>query len=59
MSEKGRNISLSSYDDIFGIGGPDADAEGEVVQEIALEELHPFKDHPFHVKLDEDMKKTV
>ena len=59
MSEKGRNISLSSYDDIFGIGGPDADAEGEVVQEIALQELHPFKDHPFHVKLDEDMKKTV
>ncbi len=59
MSEKGRNISLSSYDDIFGIGGPDADAEGEVVQEIALEELHPFKDHPFQVKLDEDMKKTV
>jgi ParB family chromosome partitioning protein len=59
MSEKGRNISLSSYDDIFGIGGSDADAEGEVVQEIALDELHPFKDHPFHVKLDEDMKKTV
>ncbi len=57
MSGKGRNISLSSYEDIFG-----QDREGskeEQIQEISLDELHPFENHPFHVKLDEDMDKTV
>ncbi len=59
MSEKGRNISLSSYDDIFGLGNAGTDPEGEAVQEISIKELHPFKKHPFQVKIDEDMKKTV
>ncbi|MCR5108028.1 MAG: ParB/RepB/Spo0J family partition protein, partial [Lachnospiraceae bacterium] len=61
MSVKGRNISLSSYDDIFGgsnklVGDS---ATGEAIQEISLKELHPFKNHPFQVKIDDDMKKTV
>ncbi len=60
MSEKGRNISLSSYDDIFGTGDQQSNtAEGEVVQEISIKDLHPFKNHPFQVKIDDDMKKTV
>lgn len=61
MSEKGRNISLSSYDDIFGLGngGLGDAAEGEEIHEISINDLYPFENHPFHVKLDEDMKKTV
>ena len=60
MSEKGRNISLSSYDDIFGTGDQQSNTtEGEVVQEISIKDLHPFKNHPFQVKIDDDMKKTV
>lgn len=63
MSEKGKNIALSSYDDIF----KDSEtrqmeeqlAEKEVVQEIDLLELHPFKKHPFQVRVDEEMMKTV
>ena len=63
MSEKGKNIALSSYDDIF----KDSEtrqmeeqlAEKEVVQEIDLLELHPFKKHPFQVSVDEEMMKTV
>lgn len=57
MSIKGRNISLSSYDDIFGLN--QADEREEQVKEIPLIDLYPFENHPFHVKVDEDMNKTV
>ena len=63
MSEKGKNIALSSYDDIFKSSETremeDKIAESEVVQEIDLLELHPFKKHPFQVRVDEEMMKTV
>ncbi len=55
------NIQLTSYDDIFGGAKVDeAKApEGDVVVEIPLGELHAFEGHPFKVKDDEDMAKTV
>ena len=63
MSEKGKNIALSSYDDIFKSSETremeNKIAESEVVQEIDLLELHPFKKHPFQVRVDEEMMKTV
>ena len=59
MSTKGRNISLSSYDDIFGGADTDITSSGETVKEISIEDLHPFKNHPFRVQVDEDMNKTV
>ena len=59
MSTKGRNISLSSYDDIFGGADTDITSGGETVKEISIEDLHPFKNHPFRVQVDEDMNKTV
>lgn len=63
MSEKGKNIALSSYDDIFKNSETrqmeEQLAEKEVVQEIDLLELHPFKKHPFQVRVDEEMMKTV
>ena len=55
------NIQLTSYDDIFG-GAKSEEAkapEGDVVVEIPLGELHAFEGHPFKVKDDEDMAKTV
>ena len=58
---KRENIQLSSYDDIFG--APDSEMEestnGDVVVQIPLGELHAFEGHPFKVKDDEDMEKTV
>ena len=33
-----------------------AQAAGDQIQEIPLTELHPFKDHPFHVMDDEKMQ---
>ncbi len=62
MAKEHANIQLSSYDDIFG-GAADVEAakapEGDVVVELPLTELHAFEGHPFKVKDDEDMAKTV
>ena len=57
MPQSGRNITLSSYDDIFGLS--QAAEKNEKIQEIALTDLYPFENHPFHVRVDDDMKKTV
>lgn len=59
MPRKSGNISLSSYDDIFGTDQSRVEDTQERVKEIALSELHPFEGHPFQVKDDEDMLKTV
>ncbi len=54
MPRKNANISLASYDDIFG-----EKETYEKVQEIPLSELYPFKNHPFKVIDDEAMLRTV
>lgn len=58
MKSSAKNIQMTSYEDLFRVsenGGP----EGEKVQEIALTELFPFRDHPFKVLDDEAMTDTV
>lgn len=54
MPRKNANVSLTSYDDIFG-----PEETYEKVQQIPLEKLHPFKNHPFKVIDDEAMLRTV
>ena len=59
MKGSGRNISLTSYDDLFSTEKTrQADAREQVLQ-IPLSELHPFKDHPFRVVDDDRMMETV
>ena len=58
MPRKGANISLSSYDDIFKTDEGRNDT-GEHVVMMDLEKIHPFKNHPFKVVDDEDMRKTA
>ena len=59
MKGSGRNISLTSYDDLFSTEETrQADAREQVLQ-IPLSELHPFKDHPFRVVDDDRMIETV
>lgn len=58
MPRKGANISLSSYDDIFKTDEGRNDT-GEHVVMMNLEKIHPFKNHPFKVVDDEDMRKTA
>lgn len=58
MKSSARNIQMTSYDDLFSVGGP-AEVSGEKVQEVALGELFPFKGHPFKVLDDEAMEEMV
>ncbi len=59
MKSSGKNISLTSYDDIFMVEEGQADSKREKIVEIALSELHPFKNHPFRVVDDERMQETA
>ena len=59
MAEKRRNISLKEYDDLFSSEESRQEDRKEKVQQIPLEDLHPFKDHPFRVVDDEAMLRTV
>lgn len=59
MKKERSNIQLSSYDDIFGSENNATEAGAEQIVEIPLSQLHPFKYHPFKVRDDEDMEKTV
>lgn len=57
MKSSASKIQLSGLDNLFGLDSAEPDAER--VQNIPLTELYPFKNHPFHVRDDEDMRKTV
>lgn len=58
MKSSARNIQLTSYDDLFTPGEKQEKAR-ENVQEIELDQLFPFKNHPFKVLEDEAMKAMV
>ena len=59
MTKKKFNINLASYDDIFSTEESRIEDSLEKVQNIKISELHPFKNHPFKVIDDEEMKKMV
>ena len=59
MARKSENINLKSFDDLFNSESQELHEAGERVQRIKLTELHPFKNHPFKVRDDEEMEKTV
>ena len=58
-SDSGRNISLTSYDDIFSTEESRGASGVEKIVEIPLSELHPFKNHPFKVADDDRMRETA
>ena len=59
MKSSAKNIVLKSVDDIFQTEENRADAQRERVQEISLDQLKPFKNHPFKVRDDQRMLDTV
>ena len=58
MKSSGRNISLSSLDDIFSSEETRQGGQ-EQIRQIPISELVPFKDHPFRVMDDDHMMETV
>lgn len=59
MQKNDLNVSLNSYDDIFSTEETRQEEQREQVQQIPIDELYPFKDHPFKVLDDEAMQRTV
>ena len=59
MKSSAKNIVLKSVDDIFQTEENRADAQRERVREIPLDQLKPFKNHPFKVRDDQRMLDTV
>ena len=53
------NVDLSLPDDLFSTQEQRDDAKREHIEEISLEDLVPFRDHPFQVKDDEEMQKMA
>ena len=59
MKSSGRKIELTSLDDLFSTEENRQEAKLEKIRDIPLSELHPFKNHPFHVRDDESMMETA
>ncbi len=56
MTKRNTDFTLPKPDDLFTTQEMRDDAKPERVQNIPLCELHPFKDHPFKVQNNEEMR---
>ena len=52
-------LPTNSLDEMFSSQEERDDAKLERVKEIPLTELHPFKDHPFKIQNDDEMKRLI
>lgn len=53
------NVKLTSFDDLFGGKNIEKAAEAGDVKEIPLSELHEFHNHPFQIRLDEELTEMI
>lgn len=59
MKNSASKIELKAYDDLFETDESRAEAKLPKIRDIPLSEIDDFPDHPFKVKLDEDMDQLV
>lgn len=61
MTKRKSNFTLptTSLDELFSSQEERDDAKLERVKDIPLTELHPFKDHPFKIQNDDEMKRLI
>ena len=59
MPKNSLNVSLKGADDIFSTEESRQEEQREQVQQIPIDELHPFTNHPFKVLDDDAMTRTV
>ena len=52
-------LPTNSLDELFSSQEERDDAKLERVKDIPLTELHPFKDHPFKIQNDDEMKRLM
>ena len=56
---RGINLNLPLADDLFSTQEQRDEGKREMVMEIAIEEISDFPDHPFKVRMDEEMQNLV
>lgn len=56
---KGINLNLPSADNLFSTQEERDEAKRETVMEIAIDEISDFPNHPFKVRMDEEMQNLV
>ena len=59
MPRSNANLALKGLDEMFSTEESRQEQKREQVQQIPIEELFPFKEHPFKVLDDEAMQRTV
>lgn len=53
-------IKLNRFDELFGAGTTEATSDGDSeIKEIPLSELHEFKNHPFKIRPDTELKEMI
>ena len=53
------DLGLPTYDSLFSTEEERQDANAEKVTTIPIDKITDFKEHPFHVTMDEDMAKLI
>lgn len=53
------DLGLPTYDSLFSTEEERQDASAEKVTTIPIDKITEFKEHPFHVTMDEDMAKLI
>ena len=59
MTKRKSDFTLPTLDDLFTTQAERDDAKHERVKNIPLDELHPFKNHPFKVQNNEEMERMI
>ena len=59
MPKSNANLALKGLDEMFSTEESRQEQKRDQVQQIPIEELFPFKEHPFKVLDDEAMQRTV
>lgn len=53
------DIQIPTYDDLFTSEEQRQESKLEKIMELSISDIHEFKDHPFKVRMDNDMNKLV
>lgn len=59
MTKRKSDFTLPTLDDLFSTQAERDDAKLERVKNIPLDELHPFKNHPFKILNNEEMEQMI
>ena len=59
MPKSGLNVALKGLDDLFSSEETRQEEQREQVQQIPVDELFPFKNHPFKVLDDDAMTRPL